>query len=87
MSTLLYSIFPAEVVYSESSPAEAPVHASFESSLLLAAQGPFVEVEFGGARLIVVRTADGGARVVRLISTDPRDYLDPRFSPGEDIKL
>jgi hypothetical protein len=46
-----------------------------------------VEVEAGGARLLVEPCGPGLARVVRLLSTDPRDYLRPEFSPGAVLRL
>lgn len=38
-----------------------------------------------GHRTFVLETADGQARLVRLISSDPRDYLDPRWQPGTTV--
>ncbi len=38
------------------------------------ASGPF--------RLLVETLPDGRRRVSRLLSSDPYDYLDPRFAPG-----
>lgn len=40
------------------------------------------EVTLGQRRLLLERGSDGAHRVARLISTDPRDYLDPRWQPG-----
>ncbi len=35
-------------------------------------------------RVCVVRVgADGRRRLDRLLSTDPRDFLDPRWAPGQ----
>ncbi len=39
----------------------------------------------GNRRLIVERDPAGGWRVVRLSSTEPRDYLDPRWRPGQRL--
>jgi len=46
-----------------------------------------IEVEAGGARLLVEPYGPGLARVLRLVSTDPRDYLRPEFSPGAVLRL
>ncbi len=40
------------------------------------------EVAWEGRRLLVEPLQGGVGRVVRLISTDPLDYLDPRWQPG-----
>lgn len=46
-----------------------------------------VELRVEG-RLLQVLPGDGGMGTVqRLISTDPRDYLDPRWQPGAPITL
>ncbi|MCL8208011.1 MAG: YlzJ-like family protein [Actinomycetia bacterium] len=42
-----------------------------------------LELEDVAGRPCLVRTgADGRRRLERLLSTDPRDFLDPRFAPG-----
>jgi hypothetical protein len=39
-----------------------------------------------GGRPCLVRTGpDGCARIERLMSTDPADFLDPRFQPGRPV--
>jgi len=39
-------------------------------------------------RLLLVEPQEGGmARVIRLISGNPQDYLDPRFQPGTLIRI
>ncbi|HHW27468.1 MAG TPA: hypothetical protein GXX23_09090 [Firmicutes bacterium] len=42
----------------------------------------YFNVEVGG-RTLVLEFRDGQARVVRLISPDPMDYLKPQYQPGE----
>ena len=40
-----------------------------------------------GGRLFLVATGpDGEPRIQRLFSTDPRDYLDPRYQPGSTLR-
>jgi hypothetical protein len=36
----------------------------------------------GPRQVVVARGRDGVRRVCRLISTEPRDFLDPRWQPG-----
>ncbi|MEG6615696.1 YlzJ-like family protein [Peptococcaceae bacterium 1198_IL3148] len=45
------------------------------------------EVLFNGSTLVVADNGQGSSQVVRLISTNPYDYLKPEFSPGAEIKL
>jgi hypothetical protein len=45
------------------------------------------EVSYNGSTLVVEDSAMGNSRVVRLISTNPYDYLKPEFAPGNEIKL
>jgi hypothetical protein len=87
VTALLYSIFPPEIVFSESGPTEALPQGMRGSSSLPETQERLVEITVDGVRLLAARSASGHARVVRLLSTDPADYLDGRFSPGQEIKM
>lgn len=50
--------------------------------------GPqYQEIEVAGAKLMVEQTGIAQGRVVRLISTDPRDYLQAQYQPGTEIKF
>lgn len=40
-----------------------------------------------GATLLVEPLGSGKVKVVRLISTDPRHYLDPDLRPGNILEL
>lgn len=44
-------------------------------------------VEIGGVPLIIEDTGPGEGKVVRLLSTDPQDYLLPALYPGAVIKF
>lgn len=66
---ILYSIYPVEVILGEEDESE-------ES---------YREVEFEGRKIVVVVDGRGEQRISRLISTDPNDFLDPRWSPGNII--
>lgn len=45
------------------------------------------EMIFDQIPVVVEKEGDDGYRVVRLISTDPNHYLDPRFVPGNKISF
>jgi hypothetical protein len=44
-------------------------------------------VDIGGVTLIIEDTGPGEGRVIRLLSTDPDDYLRPELYPGVVIKF
>lgn len=46
----------------------------------------FVEVPFGEATLITEVDAQGVCKIVRLVSSDPADYLNPLLQPGMEIR-
>lgn len=68
---MLYSIMPPEVVFAglDEGVAGGPVRPE-EAALV------------GGTRLLLRRDTHGRAVIERIISTEPRDYLDPRLQPG-----
>jgi CelD/BcsL family acetyltransferase involved in cellulose biosynthesis len=66
---ILYSIYPVELIMGEEDEKE-------ES---------YREVEFEGRKIVVEVNSRGEQRISRLISTDPNDFLDPRWSPGNII--
>ncbi|NLG83493.1 MAG: ribonuclease [Firmicutes bacterium] len=70
---ILYTIVPPEVVMAEDEDGEI----ALEEEVLLP----------GGARLLFRPDGKGRGIVSRLISTDPRDFLDPRFTPGAGIRV
>lgn len=45
------------------------------------------EISFDNKTLVVEDNGYGMAKMVRLISTDPMDYLNPNLIPGAEIKL
>lgn len=64
---LIYSVVPPEVVFGQDG-ASPPV---------------WEEVELAGGGRVILRREPGGRAVVeRVISTEPRDYLDPTLQPG-----
>lgn len=40
-----------------------------------------------GKLLYVERQADGSYQLLQLLSTDPQDYLDTNYSPGNTLSL
>lgn len=67
---MLYTIVPLEDVFAE--PAGV-------------VGGGTIEVEHEGRRLILQIDPGGEARLVRLISTNPSDYLNSQLQPGGSI--
>lgn len=67
---LYYSIYPPEVILSEEEHEQEEVQR---------------EIEVAGKRMIVTVGAQGEQRISRLLSTDPNDFLDPRWTPGNMI--
>jgi hypothetical protein len=47
----------------------------------------FIDIQLEGVTLTVEPVSLEEAVIVRLISTDPRHYLNPQFSPGRKIRL
>lgn len=49
--------------------------------------GGYQDLIIGGVQLEVEQTAPGRGRITRIISTNPQDYLDPRWQPGTEVPL
>ncbi|CAM3406228.1 hypothetical protein EDM52_02855 [Brevibacillus invocatus] len=45
------------------------------------------EVAIGHATMLIEQTGPFEGRIVRMISPDPQDYLNPRFAPGKMIPI
>ncbi len=45
------------------------------------------ELNVGGAKLLVEPVGMDSCRVVRLISTNPADYLKDEFQPGSELRF
>jgi len=48
---------------------------------------PYQEIEVGGVKLLVEQQTMDTCRIVRLISTNPRDYLNNELQPGTELKF
>lgn len=46
---------------------------------------PWRELEIEGRKVLVTVNSRGEQVIARLLSTDPADYLDPRWTPGNVI--
>ncbi len=42
-------------------------------------------IDYQGRKVFIDET-EGKATVVQLVSTNPHDYIDPTFSPGNEIE-
>lgn len=67
---ILWTIIPMEIVF---------------NGVADDAQPQYEELQYGSARLMVERTGPTQCRVVRIVSTDPNDYLRPEIQPGSTI--
>jgi hypothetical protein len=67
---MMYSILPPEVVLADPAASVPPVDA--------VPLGPG-----SSAVLLVRRLPGGGATIQRVVSTDPRHFLDPALAPGQ----
>lgn len=48
----------------------------------------YQEIDLGvGKKIIIEKINDSQCKIVRLISTDSNDYLNPQFQPGSIINL
>lgn len=43
------------------------------------------EMDIDGVTAVVEPTGQDRARIVRLISTDPNDFMNPRYAPGAEV--
>lgn len=68
---ILYSIVPAEVVFGIGDATET---------------AGYMEAEYMGEQVLVSRREDGDYVISRLLSTNPRSYLDQSFQPGSVVK-
>jgi hypothetical protein len=68
---ILYTCMPKEMVY----PTEAD---AFTNQSIITYQG---------VPVVVDKSEEGQYKIVRLLSTDPNDYLNGAYSPGTMIEL
>lgn len=69
---ILYSVMPADSVF-------ANMDAVVKQELK--------EVSLGHATMLLEQTGAFEGRIVRLISPDPQDYLNPHYAPGQIVRF
>jgi len=69
---MIHSIVPSEELFFE----------GWENSI-----SPLQDVTIGGISMQVTQMADGRAQIVRLISANPHDYMNPSYMPGNTISF
>lgn len=67
---ILWTILPLEMVFAEAN-SQPPT---------------FDEIEYAGRTVMVEKIGADNMKVVRVITTDPQDYLRPEFQPGTVLK-
>jgi len=70
---LIWSIIPEETIFAE-------------SEIKKSAAQPKM-INYQGCQMLVQPQGNGKGQIVRLLSGDLKHYLDPRFYPGQEIKL
>jgi hypothetical protein len=64
-----------------------PLEYVFENMEEMAKQ-QLQEIDMGGGiKMMVEQTGTFEGKIVRLISPNPQDYLNPRFAPGQRISF
>ncbi|QQE76191.1 YlzJ-like family protein [Brevibacillus composti] len=69
---IFYSVMPMEVVFEGMDQLEKQV---------------LQELPVGEATMLVQQTGPYEGRLVRLISPNPQDYLNPAYAPGQVIRF
>ena len=67
---ILYSVVPLEFVF---------------GSVDGTGEAPFIEGEYMGEQVLVSKQEGGGYAISRLLSTDPRSFLNPKLQPGSIV--
>ena len=63
---ILHSIVPAEIVFMSKNDCETKVF----------------ETEYLGEKLLIEKVGDSSYKIIRIISTYPKTYLNPKLQPG-----
>jgi hypothetical protein len=71
---ILYTIYDPNVIFKNSGSGDQQVNSSYS------------EMSVSGIMMQVSQTNNKDFRVERILSTNPADYLNPRFQPGSIIK-
>lgn len=69
---IFYSIIPVETVFANMDQVE---------------KQELREISYGHATMLVEQTGPFEGRIVRLISPNPQDYLNPHYAPGQTVRF
>ncbi|MFY0542726.1 YlzJ-like family protein [Brevibacillus sp. H7] len=67
---IIYSIVPMELIFQN--------HEQMEKQEIR-------ELSFGEMTMLIEPTGAYEGKIIRLISPNPQDYLNPRYAPGQKI--
>ncbi|SDB98068.1 MULTISPECIES: YlzJ-like family protein [unclassified Candidatus Frackibacter] len=73
---LYYSIIPGEVIFNEE---DEEVVGTKETDL--------IEVEVNGITMLVKQTEVDAGEIVKVISSNPKDYLNLNYQPGNVVQF
>jgi len=45
------------------------------------------EIQIGGATMVIEQISPNEVKIIRLISPDPQDYLNPQYQPGTMLQF
>jgi hypothetical protein len=68
---ILYTSMPQEMIY-------PPSNEAFTNQSI---------ISYRGVPVVVDKSEEGQYKIIRLLSTDPNDYLNGDYSPGTMIEL
>lgn len=69
---MYYSIIPGEMIFDEWDGAELEKHQ---------------EMAIGGCQCVVEPMEDNQVKIVKLLSSNPSDFMNPQYQPGTIIKF
>lgn len=64
---IIWTVFPEEMVLKNTLEEEVP---------------QYEEIEYGGTKVMVEKISPSQYRIVRILSSNPQDYLRPELQPG-----
>ena len=70
--SLLYTIVPIDEIFKQNTDASNCTNSC-------------LEIVHGGSKVLAYKTPDNGLVIERLLSTNLKDYLDPKLQPGNVI--
>ncbi len=76
---LYYSIIPGEVIFNEEDDEEVEGAWTKDTDL--------IEVEVNGITMLVKQTEVDAGEIVKVISSNPKDYLNLNYQPGNVVQF